>query len=153
MKRFLQTLMLLLFFAYVGPAMGAGPETKQQYFDIFLPEGFKIQKVSPVEDFEMYTVTDGTVPYVEIYVGNAPDFPQIANFPDDSIVVLKTREMSLLSKWDGGEVVALETLIVRLIAPGWPRFVHAWTTAEAGDKRLAQKILLSLNVERELPPE
>ncbi|HWE21601.1 MAG TPA: hypothetical protein VG758_31230, partial [Hyphomicrobiaceae bacterium] len=80
--------------------------------------------------------------------GNAPNFPQIAKFPDERIVVLKTREMSLLSKWDNADMVALETLIVRQVEPtGWPRFVHAWTTPTAPDKPLAQKILLSLKVE------
>lgn len=147
MKILAQFTIALALLTYAPVASGNSTEIKEEYFTVQIPEGFKLDKEVAVESDIFYSISLRNHIYVQIYVGNAPKFPQIADPSDPNITVLKTNRMSMLSKWHGNEIVGLETLIVRVPGLDWPRVVQAWTVAEAPDKKVAQRILLSLVVE------
>ena len=139
------TTVVILTFATSGKADEA-QMTKEKYFSLMLPPGFTIRKEPSAEDFESYTVTDGKSKYVEIYVGNAPNYPQLKEANGGEMSAFGDSTLRLISLWKKGELVALEFLAVRLLSPDWPRYVHGWTVEGGGEMRLARQILLSIKV-------
>jgi hypothetical protein len=148
-KSFTGVIVILAFLVWPATVFGGGTQIDEKYFKITFPEGFQINKVEAVEGDIFYYISLGDKTYVRMYVGNAPKFPRIAAPNDSSITALKTDSMSMLAKWSGSEIVDIEVLIVRVAGLDWPKFVHAWTVAGAPDTKVAQRILLSLQVETE----
>jgi hypothetical protein len=122
-------------------------EGKQAHFSIVLPGGFHVAKASPVEDFEIYTVSKDGTPYVKVYVGNQPDFPNRKAPSDGDRAVLETKQLRMVSQWSNNKLVDREVLVDIGRANGWPQYIHAWTV-EGPDARiyLADRILVSLKV-------
>jgi hypothetical protein len=118
---------ILLIFALTAVAQTT--EVSKKYFKIRIPLGFEIQETAAVESDIFYTVSHGDKSYLQIYVGNAPRFPQLADGMDQSVSVLRTREATIISKWNNNQIVDLEILVVRVAGLDWPKFVHAWTAA------------------------
>ena len=147
MNRLAWILTMTLCLVRADAAIAASWVSKQDYFSISLPEGFNIQKVVAVEGDIFFYITDGKVRYLEIYVGNAPSYPSIAMSSGGNIAEMKTRDMGFITEWNGRDIVAMEVIFLRLDDTGWPRYVYARTTDEALDQHLAQKILLSPNVQ------
>ncbi|NJM58475.1 MAG: hypothetical protein HC857_15090 [Synechococcales cyanobacterium RU_4_20] len=149
MKSFTGVIVILAFLVWPATVFGGGTQIDEKYFKVTLPEGFQINKAEAVEGDIFYYISLGGKTYVRMYVGNAPKFPRIAEPDDSSVTALKTDSMSMLAKWSGSEIVDIEVLIVRVAGLDWPKFVHAWTVAGAPDKKVAQRILLSLQVQTE----
>jgi len=130
-----------------APASGIADEIKEKYFSLTIPVGFKIENTTLVEDAQTYVVTDGKVPYLRIYVGNAPHYPEIKGATDDEIASLGTPTSRFNSKWNHGVMAGAEFLDRRMLTFDWPLYVHAWTAEEAVDRNIALKILMSLRVD------
>jgi len=118
--------------------------SEQEHFSVQLPEGFQIVKASPGEDFEVYTISKGTQPYLYVYVGNQPTFPK-TNPGGNEISELEGLNISIRSEWKGGELIAREVLFKMPDIKGWPTRIHAWTARLAPPQlQVADRILFSL---------
>lgn len=117
------------------------------YFSIVLPEKFHMTMREPVEDFQVYTISKGGLPYLYVYVGNAPSFPARTGLSPSDVSELDVPPLKILSERRAGELAGRE-LLVRLSAPtGWPMALHAWTADLPGDAlSTADKMLFSLRV-------
>jgi hypothetical protein len=117
------------------------------YFSIILPENFQMTMREPVEDFQVYTISDRGRPYLYVYVGNAPSFPARTGLSPSDVSELDVPPLKILSEWRAGELAGRE-LLAHLSAPtGWPTALHAWTADLPRDAlSTADKMLFSLKV-------
>ena len=122
-------------------------EINKGYFTIRIPKGFNVQETKAVESDIFYTISHNDKPYLRIYVGNAPRFPRIGAVSDQDALLLRTRDLTIISKWTDKQRVALELLVARTAGPDWPMFVHAWTIADAPEKQVSIRMLLSITVD------
>jgi len=128
--------------------LGASPTlNKQDYFNIVIPKGFRVQKESPVEDFELYTISKGNQSYVIIYIGNQPDFPKKIFSDSRQIVDVNTINRTIISEWKNNKLIGKQVKINLATPGGWPSSIHAWTTQIAPAKMMvAARILDSLSI-------
>lgn len=137
----------LALLASAGAAHAGSTVSRQEFFSISIPEGFELHKNPPGPDFETFSVTDGKVSYVIIYVGNAPDFPKLeGGLPNEELETVLTPNLLLRSIWSNRDNIGLEMLIQRQTMQRAPIFVHAWTPKEVGENPMARRSLLSLVV-------
>jgi hypothetical protein len=120
-------------------------DAQEEFFSISFPEGFSIQKTSPVEDFDIYSIVRDGKPYVMIYQGNQPDFPAIKNIKKKESTVFSAETLKIYSIWDGNNLFSRE-LIIKIQDDNWPQYLHAWIQPHSGDILLADRILLSLKI-------
>jgi hypothetical protein len=136
---------LLLTLASVTSEVLATTVNEQKHFSLQLPQGFQVAKTSPVEDFEMYTISKGTQPYLYIYVGNQPSFPKTENSHGDEVSELAGPNVSIRSEWKGVQLVGREILFSVSNANGWPTRIHAWTARLLSPQvQVADRILFSI---------
>ena len=116
-------------------ALGFGPLradefSRQSHFTVMLPEGFSILKESPVEDFDLYTISkDGRV-YVRMYLGNHPAYPQRPSLPDSDLVEFKFGKVQITSEWRSGVLAGREWRLGISGNEGWPSVLHVWTVVD-----------------------
>lgn len=114
---------LCLLAGFAALVAGSGPMMQpndiRSAFALDLPKGFVVVKrPTAVEDFEVFEVRCGKVPYVGIYAGNAPDFDRDQR--DGTQRLLKT-------KYD------------------WPQYLHVWVyDLPPGRRRKAEEIAASV---------
>lgn len=134
--------LLVLLWASAGSAERT--INREEYFSIVLPDGFRLEKQYAV-DFVVYRVTDGKLPYVGIYIGEAPQ-DAAAPLAGETQETFLAPRMRLTSTWRAKDLQMLEILIQRSDLGDSPNYIHAWTIRDVADKQLAQRILMSLTV-------
>lgn len=135
-----------LFSFCLGMGQGRADEiSRQSHFSVHLPDGFKILKESPLDDFDIYTIAkDGRV-YVRMYLGNHPDFPKRVTSPDSEVAEFEFGNVRAKAEWRAGVLMGRELRLGLSSKVGWPSVLHAWTTAETpGEVVVADRILSSL---------
>ena len=148
MKTVFAILLLALVLNPLSPLCKAGlidVMHKEEYFKLALPEGFDIIKKSPVEDFDIYTVSKSGEVYLSIYVGNQPTFPSLKKSSIDIVTLSKLPKLEMRSVWREGQLTGRELLIKLDPKMGWPMFLHVWTFQLPPDKvSVADRIISSL---------
>jgi hypothetical protein len=142
-----KSLLLFLFVTFTSVIIGARATelNEQEHFSLQLPAGFHVLKAAPVEDFEIYTISKGSQPYLYVYVGNQPTFPKTKISGGNEVSELKGPNVSILSEWNGAELIARELLFEVSNVNGWPTRIHAWTAPSRPPQvQVADRILFSL---------
>lgn len=117
----------------------------QEHFSVQLPDGFRVVKASPVEDFEMYTISKGAQPYLYVYVGNQPAFPKRMGSAGSDVSELEGPNVSIRSEWKGAQLLGRELLFKVANPKGWPTRIHAWTAQlQSSQVQVADRILFSM---------
>lgn len=122
---------------------------KEPFFEIKIPAGCEMTKTSPVEDFQLYTVTREAKTLLSIYLGNQPKYPKMLPGSGITADTLRTRDTEVISQWKDGTLARRELVATLDATNGWPQYLHAWT-AELPPELLpsADRILFSLVVDR-----
>ena len=135
-----------LFSVWLGMSQGRAEEiSRQSHFSVLLPDGFKILKESPLEDFDIYTIAKEGRVYVRMYLGNHPDFPKRVTSPDSEVTEFEFGNVRANTEWSAGVLMGRELKLGISSKRGWPAVLHVWTTAETpGDVAVADRIVSSL---------
>jgi hypothetical protein len=134
----------------VAIALGVCPAradeiSRQSHFSIRLPEGFAILKESPVEDFDLYTISKNGRSYLRMYLGNHPDFPKRSTLPDSDVVEFEFGKVRVSSEWRTGVLAGREWRLEISENEGWPSVLHVWTVVDApADVAVADRIVSTL---------
>jgi len=115
----------------------------EKYFNLVLPPGFKITKMQPVEDFEIYTITTNSELYVGVYLGNYPQRDLPTNFAGWKVVKKKSGNRQMTSVWAGDELRYREILIHIENTNLWPEYLHAWVNPSLSNGVTAADAILS----------
>jgi hypothetical protein len=135
-------------FAHRAPAAGPADGGKQEHFSVSLPKDFHVAKTSPVEDFDIYSISRGDTPYVMVYVGNHPTFPRQPPSGENEHAMLEAQHLRMFSEWSHDTLVRREILVGLPEGNGWPQYIHAWTAPGSAEAvRLADRILVSLKAD------
>jgi hypothetical protein len=138
----------IAFLACVVPASAQGGWKMYQgdYFTLKLPPGFEVKKSAPVQDFEIFTVTNAGSTYAGIYVGNQPTFPKIQRDGQNDLTMFKAKDFEMISVWKDVQLLGREILI-KLERSDWPTYLHVWTAVLPPDKlSTAEKIVSSVTI-------
>jgi len=121
---------------------------KVEKFSILTPNDFAIKKLSPVEDFDIYSIGKNGRPYVSIYLGNHPSFPRNSAGTGETITTFKTDNVQIISIQNNGKLAKKEILI-KLTTQGWPGYIHAWIIDDLTptDIKMADDILMSIDTQ------
>lgn len=135
-----------LFLVWLAMGQGRADEiNRQSHFSVHLPDGFTILKETPLEDFDIYTITKGERVYVRMYLGNHPDFPKRVILPDSEVAEFEFGNVRASTEWRAGVLMGRELRLAISSKRGWPAVLHVWTTAETpGDVAIADRILSSI---------
>jgi hypothetical protein len=123
----------------------SGEVTREDYFEVTLPEGFEISKRSPVEDFELFRISRHNQLFVTIYIGNNPQFPHLKASEGISPRTFRTADCEMNSLWGSDGLRGREILIKSIRTHGWPTRLNAVTAnVDPRDMRFADQILSSI---------
>jgi hypothetical protein len=126
-------------------AVRAEELSRQSHFTVILPEGFSILKESPVEDFDLYTISKDGRAYVRMYLGNHPAYPKRSALPDSDVVEFEFGKVQVTSEWRSGVLAGREWRLGISENEGWPSVLHVWTVVDApGEVAVADRIVSSL---------
>jgi len=100
---------------------------EERYFNLTIPDEFEITKTTPVEDFEIYTISKAGKSYVGIYVGNQPKLPKEEDWSRNSVTILKSSDIEMFSVWKTNQLIHREVLFKLKSSKDWPTCVQAWT--------------------------
>jgi hypothetical protein len=148
--RVTRPMVVLLVAAFLSLAGGSqvfagNNEWQEELFSLVLPDGFTIDKRTPVEDFDIYTIEKAKKPYVIIYVGNHPDFPKREKTETEDVVLFTANDIKIYSIFASDGLISHEMLI--RIKDGVLRgqqYIHAWTVSPPkGSLSRADKIFFS----------
>jgi hypothetical protein len=123
---------------------------KAEKFDFYTPKGFSINKSSPTEDFDIYSIESKGKQFLSIYLGNHPSFPKsTANV--GAMTMFDAGSVKIASQWINGRLAKREVLI-KISERGWPNYLHAWTSSGLDDSEIevADAVLMSLNTQGNL---
>lgn len=97
-------------------------------FSYSYPSDLSVSTKSPVEDFEIHTLTqdDGNV-VLQMYVGNSPDFPteEADESVDESTTTSGLAARSMARARDDG-LREREVLLDLSSSNDWPQYIHCW---------------------------
>lgn len=141
----LVAVLLLLVSAQIAMA-GKVVEQKFEHFTLSLPEGMVVKKVSPVEDFDLYSFEKNGQSYVTIYLGNQPSFPLHSAARQEVVKKSAAGDVQMIAFWRDHQLTHMESLR-KLAAKGWPTYLHAWISEGLHPVELstAQVMLMSID--------
>jgi hypothetical protein len=132
-----------------GLMFAADGELNGDVFQVTLPDGFVMNKSTPVEDFDVYHIKKDDEMYVGIYVGNHPDFPSVQRNKalNYCLSVDGDLKVAVVSVWKGDILVEKE-ILKELEEIGGSQDLHAWTSIDLSPEQmlLADKIISSISV-------
>jgi hypothetical protein len=123
--------------------------TREDYFEVTLPEGFEISKQSPVEDFQLFRISRRNQLFVTIYIGNWPMFPALKASNGVTATTFRSPNCEMNSLWgpDGlrGREILIKSSRTSDRPSPWPTRLHAVTAnLDPHDVRIADQILSSI---------
>jgi hypothetical protein len=134
--------------AQLALALDEPPRTKWYRGDgiaLRLPEDAIVTKKTPVQDFNIYTVTYQKKTLLRVYEGNAPSFPTDAFTKREAdkgerqeklgVVV---RSVQKVTKGGYSREVLVD-ISAKSKAPGWPVFFHLWYRGCQGNLEMSHR--------------
>lgn len=121
---------------------------KIEHCTLSVPPDMKVEKKTPVHDFDIYSFYRDTNLCLRAYVGNCPRFPIGA--PDSVREISETlnRFAARTFRWTNScGRVSRETLVnVKDAATKWPRYVHFWYhSMQFADGQNADEVIGSIH--------
>jgi hypothetical protein len=121
----------------------------EEHFSALTPDGFKVEKTAPVEDFEIFTISRGGKAYIYVYVGNQPAFPKFKPSGNSEVTTFEAPGVSVASQWQGAALVGREILSELNVNGEFPTALHAWTAPlPPAELAVADRILFSIKTSR-----
>lgn len=119
----------------------AGPVT------FHVPKSLQVQKTTPVEDFDLITISDGDKRIVTAYLGNHPDFPRLKGEKGD-LRESQLGDAIIITKWKDNELIRKEMKVA--LSAEFPMFLHIYSAPSLTNEevRMADKILSSIVVKK-----
>jgi len=112
-------------------------------FQLALPESGVINKSTPAEDFDIYTVTVDKKDVIKIYVGNAPSLKDITRGANTAFMA---NNVAIYSSFQDDQLRRRD-IVIKLREKDWPMFIHAWTIEGTPQEvSVADQILMGLRV-------
>jgi hypothetical protein len=148
-------LLTLAAFLLPGTALIAfGQEKKEngvdcKYFTISVPKDFKLDTKTPVEDFDIITISKGEQVYVGIYAGNNPNYPlYIKREGKKEIEESKLGDVETISEWRGDKLLRKE-MKIRLPNKQFPQFLHIfYGDVDKDTVMISERIVSSLKLKK-----
>jgi len=128
------------------------PETKMKLFTgngflLSLPNDVFVSEESPLEDFELHTLTRNKEILLKLYAGNQPDFPseEINGLVERSTTIHGLSARDVTSVLDGG-LRDREVLVDLSGVNEWPQYLHfSYSSLNPEVTRIADQIIESVN--------